>query len=274
MAALQIGIGMMRNNACLVIGLIAGVFTAMGPALARDLVIVAGNLPPQMDESGQGREATIIRETLAECGYRVRFRIYPFTRHWSAYRMLPDVDGVATVPDDMPQGSHPSRPYIRYQNGASVLASANRPPAALADLAGKHVVTFAGGQEILPGLADFAPKLGSLREQIDQLIHANLLFSGRVDVVLSDGLIFAEYNRQLQDRVRQGDRLGFDPFLPVRFRAIFPPTAYHMEFRNAAVRDDFDRCYATLAASNRIAAINRAWIEPYRGMVGDQYLGY
>jgi len=242
-------------------------------AQARDLTILAPTLPPNFNDDGSGREAEIIRETLKLGGHGVNFQLVPFTRNWAEFKAGTG-DAVATVPAGNGLGGQPSVDYIRYQNGASVLAASGLSVAKLDDLAGHSAVTFAGGKEILPGLKAFEPKLGSLREQTEQLIHSNLLFAKRVDAVLGDGIIFAEYNRQLQEQRRSGKELGFDPTQPVSFSAIFPPTPYHLEFRDPAVRDDFNRAFAQLTADGTIDRINRQWIERYRATVHQQYLGY
>lgn len=246
---------------------------AARPGLADQLVIVAPELPPMFHPDGTGRDALIIRETLGACGHSVRFRIVPMGRHWGDYG-TGAADGVAVVPPGMRLPGWESDVYARYQNGASVLASSGLKVGSLADLVGKRVVTFAGGTEILPGLREIADRFADLRERADQMVHSNLLFAGRVDAVLGDGLIFAEYNRQLRDRSAAGQHLPFDPAQSVVFTAIFPPSPYTMVFRNERLRDDFNRCLAVLSVTGRIDDIARAAVEPYRDTVGNRYLGY
>lgn len=253
----------------LLVGLaIAG---ACGSAWARDVRIVAADLPPMVLGDGSGREERLIGEALALCGHTAVFTVVPFGRHWSEYKGG-GYDAVATVPPGLALPGFASRPYIRYQNGASVLVASGLSVHSLDDLAGKRVITFSGGTEILPGLKEAASLFADLRELADQLIHSNLLFARRVDAVLADGLIFAEYNRRLRERVERGDALPFDPTQDVAFTAIFPPSPYVMAFQDAALRDEFDRCSAELEAGGRAATINREAVEPYRGTVGDQYL--
>ena len=242
---------------------------------ARDVRVLAPELPPMMDSSGKGREATLIQETLGACGHSVTFRVVPFTRHWADYKGdTSRSDAVATVPAGMDMPGFASTEYIQYQNGASVLKSAGLAVSKLEDLKGKRVVTFAGGKDILPGVKEALPGFVDFREVADQLIHSNTLFAKRVDAVLGDGLIFAEYNRILQNKAKAGEKLPFDPAQDVVFTAIFPPSTYHMVFRDEVLRDDFNRCFETLKKSGRIDAINRAVVEPFRATVGTQYLGY
>ncbi len=242
------------------------------PASARPVTVLAPELPPMMSADGIGREASIIGETLAACGHQVRFKVVPFGRHWNEFRNGAAVDAVATVPAGMAMPGARSVPYILYRNGASVLKSSGLAVRSLADLAGKRLITFAGAPDVLPGLRAAIPSFEDFRERADQMVHSNLLFAGRVDAVLADGLIFAEYNRQLQEKARVAGGLPFDPSQPVAFTAIFPPTPYAMVFRDESLRDGFDRCFAGLKAQGRIDAIDRAAVARYAETVGDRYL--
>ncbi|WP_042696723.1 ABC transporter substrate-binding protein [Azospirillum sp. B506] len=247
------------------------------PAAARPVTVLAPELPPMMSADGTGREASIITETLAACGHETHLKVVPFGRHWNDFRDSAQgtgqgVDAVSTVPEGMALPGSRSAPYILYQNGASVLQSSGLKVQSLADLAGKRVITFAGAPDVLPGLRAAIPSFGDFRERADQMVHSNLLFAGRVDAVLADGLIFAEYNRQLQEKAKSAGGLPFDPAQPVEFTAIFPPTAYSMVFRDESLRADFDRCFAELKAKGRVDAIDRDWVARYAATVGDRYL--
>lgn len=246
---------------------------ATGTASSREIVVVAANLPPMIDLSGEGHEASIIRETLAACGHTVKFKVVPFVRHWTEFKGG-SYGAVATVPPEMDLGGVHSSVYIRYQNGVSMLRARGLLIMNLSDLKGSSVIAFKGARDILPGLSQAIPSLSRYDENTDQRIHSNLLFGNRVDVVIGDGLIFAEHNRQLQHRVKSGKRLSFDPHQAVVFTAIFSPTPYTMVFKDTVLRDDFDRCFGKLSQSGRIDAILKAAIVPYRATVGTQYLGY
>lgn len=245
----------------------AGLMLAAGGAKA-DVAISVGLLPPHMDEAGEGRDADILRAVIADCmGERMRLAVAPFTRHWTEY-VDKQRDAVNTVPAGLKLPGHRSAGYITYQNGAAVLASA-KPVATLADLAGRSAVTFADGTDIL-GLKDV--RFSRLVEQADQEIHANLLFTRRVDVVLADGMIVAEYNRRLRDRKSAQPQI--DAEQAVNFTAIFPPTVYHMMFREQALQQRFDQCFARQEAEGRIAAINHRYGDRYRDTIGRNYVGY
>jgi hypothetical protein len=245
--------------------------TIAGPLApqAAELVISAPVLPPHVTDDGDGREAAIVRETLQQCGHEVTFETRFFGAHWKRYRQSDRMDAVTTVPPGMNLPGHTTDTYVRYQNGVSVLAKSGHDISELSDLRGLDIVTFENGLSIL-GIADKRDMFGSVREVADQEVHSRLLFGGRVDAVLSDGLIFAAHNRSLHE---QGVE-AYDVTQDVRFRAVVPPSKYVMAFRDKALRDDFDRCFDELKASGRVAEINETYIDRFRDTVGKQYLGY
>lgn len=239
------------------------------PVQADEIKVLAGNLPPMFLDDGKGREAEIITAVMEKCGHTVSYEIQPFTRHWESYKSGAG-DAVATVPQGMPIDGTPSDVYIQYQNGVSFLTDSGASYDGLADLAGKKVIGFKGAESIIPGLSDHTGSFADYREVTDQITQSRSLFGGRVDAIIGDGMLFAEYNQQLRG---QSD-LRFDPNQSVTFKAVFDSSPYTMAFRNAAHAEDFNRCYKELDADGTIAKINTAWVDKYRDSLGDSYLGY
>ncbi|KUP91733.1 type 2 periplasmic-binding domain-containing protein [Tritonibacter horizontis] len=239
-------------------------------AAAEALTILAGDLPPMFNGDGSGREAEVISSVMERCGHTVTFEIQPFTRHWKSYAQGKG-DAVATVPLGMPLPGHATEAYIQYQNGVSSLAENGAAYSDLSALSGQSVIAFMGASDIIPGLKDAVPAFKSYKEIADQIGQSRMIFGQRVDAVIGDGMIFAEYNRQLRD---QAGELMFDPNQDVTFQAIFAPSDYGMYFRSEALTADFNRCHAEAVADGSLAAINRAWADRYRDTLGDQYLGH
>lgn len=248
----------------------AVVIAAARPARADMVEVVAANLPPMMTESGEGREAELIRAALERCDHDVIFRVQPFTRHWENFQEGVG-DAVATVPPGYPIGAETTEPYIQFQNGVSVLASKEPSVERLSDLAGRNVIAFGDASEILPGLKEAVPGFAGYREVTDQIVQSRMLFANRTDAVIGDGMLLAEYNRSL---LETPGSLSFDPSQPVIFTKIFEPSDYVMAFRDAALADDFDRCFAEIRADGTVDAINSAWVDRYRDVLGNDYLGY
>ncbi|MDX1738970.1 MAG: transporter substrate-binding domain-containing protein, partial [Alphaproteobacteria bacterium] len=176
------------------------------------------------------------------------------------------------VPQGFGMDGFVSVPYVKFHNGVSVLSSSGMQPGSLSDLGGKKVVAFAGADSILPGVADAKSSMKSYTEKSDQLSQSRLLFAGRADAVLGDGLIFAEYNAQLREEAKN-KKLPFDPNQEVSFYAIFDPTPYTMVFRSDDIQKDFDRCYGELKANGTIEAINTKYVDMHRDVVGTEYQG-
>lgn len=239
------------------------------PAFADDITILAPNLPPMFEGGQDGREAEVIMAAMEKCGHTVTFNIQPFTRHWASFKNG-DGDAVTTVPAGLPMGGTETVTYIQYQNGLSSLSSSATNPSNFDELAGKNVVAFEGAGGILPGLKDAASKFGSYREVADQNVQSRLLFSGRTDVVIGDGMIFAALNEALVTDTK----LNFDVKQPVVFKKSFAPSDYTMNFRNPTHASDFDRCFKEASDDGTIGKINKSWTDKYRNTLGNEYLGF
>lgn len=240
-----------------------------GMAAADDLTILASDLPPHFMADGTGREAEVISTVMGRCGHNVTFEIQPFTRHWKTYDSGQG-DGVTTVPPGMQLAGYQTDVHVQYQNGVSTLTANGENITDLSALAGQSVIAFKGAEDILPGLKEAVPSFKSYKEVADQITQSRMIFGQRVDAVIGDGMIFAEYNEQL----RGEDDLPFDANQGVTFQATFEPSSYAMNFRNEAHAADFNRCLAEATADGTIDAINEKWAERYRETLGTQYLGH
>lgn len=238
------------------------------PAVADTVTIMAPDLSPMVYADGTGREAEIVSAVLGHCGHEVVFEVQAFTRHWASFE-AGNGDAVMTVPTAMPMEGTKSKPYISYQNGVSFLAGTGRDYASLSDLSGLSIAAFKDASNILPGLAEASGTFASYREMMDQETQSKLLFGGRVDGIIGDGMLFAAYTASLREA---GADSLIDASQPLEFRAIFEPSNYTMNFRDASLSADFDRCFSELEADGTIAAINTKWIDKFRDTLGTNYL--
>lgn len=239
-------------------------------AMAASVEVMAGDLPPMVEKDGTGREAEIITAVLGHCGHTVVFNVQPFTRHWQSFENGSG-DAVATVPVGMPTAGTQTQSYISYQNGVSYLTSSGHEASALSDLDGWSVVAFEGASNIIPGLGGSTSAFKSYREMADQKTQSKLLYGKRVDGILGDGMLFAEFARQLQ---QAGSSAGVDASQSIEFRAIFEPSPYAMSFRDPAMAAEFDRCFAELDAAGTITEINVKWTDKYRDALEGNYMSY
>ncbi len=251
---------------------LAVVIALAQPLSAEPLVIFGPELPSASEPGGLGRDAEIVGTVLEYCGHTVEFRLMPFGRHIRSFSEGHKADGVMTVPLNATVAGADSQAYIWYQTGAATLRSRALNIESVEDLAGLRLVTFQNGISLLE-LEDYLHTFGSITEVSNQRVHSHLLYLGRVDAVLTDGLVLAETNRRLvnEDKaVLKGTSLGE----PLEFAPIFQPTPFKMVFRNSRHRDDFERCYNQLDGIGHIHEINDRHVGKYRDAIGYRYLGY
>ncbi|MQX35518.1 transporter substrate-binding domain-containing protein [Roseospira navarrensis] len=248
------------------IGLAVLVSVAAVPetAPAETLTILLGELPPHTTRDGVGREADTIRQVADACGWSVTVRVEPFSRHWRSFEGGAG-DAVGGVPEGLDLGGYRTAPYITYRNGVTVLESSGITVESLADLAGLSVVAFYDAKSIIPAVGEAMDTFADYREMADQVTHSRLLFGGRVDAIVGEGMIVAEYNQ----RLAADDNPMVDASQPVTFMPIFEPTHYAMVFRDPDRGAAFDACLAEV--SDEVAAINARYIDRYRDVIGDTY---
>ena len=145
-----------------------------------------------------------------------------------------------------------SEPYVVYRNVAITLASRKIVLTKIADLAGRSVAAYQNARLLL-GDEFKAVKASHVRyvEHADQAIQNRLLFSGQVDVVISDRFIFDHFTTALTPQ--------FDPGQPVVYHPIFPATPRRAAFRNPAVRERFNVALKGMQQDGSQAAIYRKY---------------
>jgi polar amino acid transport system substrate-binding protein len=231
------------------------------PRLGNDdsIRIATALLPPQMGVDGEGQEAEIIKAALAAGGIAkpIHFHVMPFTRHWKQFNTDTRYHAVTTVPSDLALDGFRSDTYVEYQNGVAYRVDTfpgGLGGAPLAAIAAKRIVAFAGAAAILPPMREVSLRAPLYMERQDQVSHSIMFTEGLVDVVVADELIFDFYTRQVLGE-RYADyskRLEFDP--------IFCPTPYQMLFRDAALRDAFNKGLQVIRANGMLRAINRKYL--------------
>ena len=253
---------------CLLTALIAAPMAAGGDRTP--VTILAPDLPGASEVGERGRDIEIVATTLRQCGYEPEFIVQPFGRHLWSFRYMTQADGVMTVPLDYNLPGHSTAAYVWDQDGAFYNASRIDPIEGTDDLRGLNVVTFRDGLKIL-GIEEMADGFSSLLMVADQGLHSKLLFKGRVDVILADGLIVAEVN----DRILRNHGTGQswpareDDF---RFAPIFIPSPYKMVFRDSDIARQFDECFDRLFHNGVAPAINEKYMEAHQEELKHRYL--
>ncbi|WP_051548116.1 transporter substrate-binding domain-containing protein [Sneathiella glossodoripedis] len=102
----------------------------------------------------------------------------------------------------------------------------------IADLGNHKVVAFAKASIFLGDeFAKMAEGNKNYREVADQVTQNKLLMTGRTEAVVGDIRIFKYYNKQIEGQVELKE---------VTFHQVFEPTNYHVAFKDASLRDDFN----------------------------------
>lgn len=207
---------------------------------------VGRSLPPYVIiEEWRGLEYDIVKEALAQEGHGMTPRFMALAR---VNKELEGglADAAMTVhPDTGVKGVHLSDSHVTYRNYAITLARRDLKIDRLEDLAGKSVVAFQNarvnlGPAFKAAAADGNPRY---REEAKQAVQPTLLFLDRIDVVVADRNIFGWFAEDPEVKAKT------DTTQPVRFHAIFPPTPYHVAFRDPALRDSFNLGLKKLRAS-------------------------
>ncbi len=241
------------------------------PAEARDIRMIAPDIPPHFDKEGRGRIADVVKAALGRCGHVVHFTIVPFGRHWKDYADNESFDGLATAEADQTFPGHSTKPFMHLQDGAMVLTGRGLQDInSVGQLKGMRVVAFPAADKIL-GIEAQVPQFKSFSMRAERFDQLRPLFAGRADAVLADGLITAHFIVVLRDRAKAGSEPNIDPSTPVLFRKVFASGPQRLYFRDPAIAAEFDRCVAELRAGGELLRIAKPYVDRFRDILGDQY---
>ncbi|MCR6629747.1 MAG: transporter substrate-binding domain-containing protein [Magnetospirillum sp.] len=222
----------MRRMLCLALALLAP-----WPALADEVMVAIGrSLPPYVIvDEWRGMEYEIVRDALALEGHTLKPKFMAFAR---VSREMESglVDAAMTMRPESGVKAHYSDSHVAYRNYAITLAKNNLAINRIEDLAGKSVVAFQNASLYLgptyKALMDANPHY---REEARQMVQPTLLFLDRVDAVIADCFIFGWFANDPEVKAKA------DTSQALRFHPIFPPTEYRVAFRDARLRDGFNR---------------------------------
>lgn len=210
--------------------------------------------PPYLLGPGQsGMEFEIAEKALEAGGYRMLAQHYPPARALGLLR-VGQLDGMLSVQEGIGGNDFFSDTYLYYQNVATTLASRRIRLRGIDDLAQYSVAAFQNASLVLgDAFKAVVARHGDYKEHAQQITQNRLLYSGRVDVVVGDRLIFRYLNRSLDASIDTSQELVHHP--------IFPPSARKAVFREAIVRDRFNQGLKTIQRNGTYAAIIRKYQE-------------
>lgn len=162
------------------------------------------------------------------------------------------LDVIATTNERSGGAIYYSNAYIRYQNVAVALRSRNLNIQHVSDLAGYSVNAFQRARFLLgseyQAMAENNPRY---REEAFQIARNRMLYSGRVDVVVTDMRILRYFNREVYTQV--------DVAQPLAVYSIFPASDYKLGCRKKADCQRFNDGLAVIQANGEYTAIERRY---------------
>jgi len=167
------------------------------------------------------------------------------------------LDGMLTVDEGIGGNGFFSDTYMHYQNVATTLESHGIRLRSVGDLGPYSIAAFQNASLILgPEFKSLAERHRDYKEHSQQITQNRLLYTGRVDVVVGDRLIFRYLNRQVDASI--------DTSQPLVHHAIFKPSARKAAFRDPALRDAFNAGLKKIRRNGAYAEIYKKYNEaPY-----------
>ncbi|MBX9634889.1 MAG: transporter substrate-binding domain-containing protein [Magnetospirillum sp.] len=235
------------------LGLLLALPLMMSPAAARaaEITVAVGReLPPYVIvEEWRGLEYDVVREALALEGHTLKPRFMALAR---VSKELENgmVDAAMTMQPSSGIKAFYSDVHVTYRNYAITLAQRGITITRMGDLADKSVIAFQNASRYLgPDYKAAVEKNPRYREETKQVVQPMLLFLGRIDVVIAERSIFTWLANDA------GVKAKADTSQALRFHPIFPPTDYHVAFRDPQLRDSFNRGLKKLHESGIYAKI-------------------
>lgn len=213
-------------------------------AYARQIRVGIGfSLPPYViRETGKGLEVEVIRQAFGYMGHEVEFVYLPNLRLPVAFAQG-KVDCVATnaaydIGTDSGRKAYASGLTVVMRNSAITLPRAGIVLERVADLTPHSVLAFNNAPKYLgPEFTAMVMENRRYAELADQSLQVKMLYSGRVQVVVSDRYIFLWWRKILQNSTL-AESLDLTP-MPL-FHDIFPPAPRCVFFSSSSLRDTFN----------------------------------
>ena len=208
--------------------------------------------PPYVFENqARGLEYDIVVMAAERAGFQVQVQYAPMERLHLKLRRG-EIDAIATTNKHSGVTAFYSEPYIQYQNAAVALSARQLEIKQISDLGRYSVSAFQRARFLLgPEFQKMAEHNRQYREEAYQIARNRLLYSGRVDVVVSELRILRYFNREVYTQVDVSQALDIFP--------IFPPTDYQLGCIVEADCLRFSQGLAALRESGEYAAIERRY---------------
>lgn len=210
------------------------------------------NKPPYIfEKEARGLEYDLVM-TAAQRGGLIPEAYYAPMERLNLMLRKGQLDVIATTNERSGGANFYSDVYIRYQNVAVVLRSRNLDIQRISDLAGYSVNAFQRARFLLgsefQAMAENNPRY---REEAFQIARNRMLYSGRIDVVVTDMRILRYFNHEVSAQV--------DVTQPLTLYPIFAPTDYKLGCRAQAHCQRFNQGLAAIRRSGEYTRIERRY---------------
>lgn len=208
--------------------------------------------PPYIYENqARGLEYDIVLAAASLGGLEVEPYYAPMER-LSMMMRKGQLDAMATTNERNGDSPFYSDVYIRYQNVAVALRSRNLTIERISDLTAYSVNAFQRARVMLGSeyqtMAESNPRY---REEAFQIARNRMLYSGRVDVVVTDMRILRYFNREVHSQV--------DVSQPITIYPIFPVTDYKIGCLKQSDCERFSKGLALLRSGGDYALIEQRY---------------
>lgn len=203
--------------------------------IAKEELLIAVGLskPPYViQKTNKGFELELIKAIFQTMDKRSQF-VYTEFGHSKKMLKVEQIDAVMTASQKMFEGhALLSNSYITYQNVAISLKERNLKINEIADLGNYSIASFQSADKVLGEAFAKASQASPLFLAIAiQKQQPLLLLKKRVDVIVMDINIFKHL-------IREMDLGDIDQLF--NFHSIFPPSNYHMAFKDPQLKQEFD----------------------------------
>jgi len=252
-----------RLRPLLLVAILGTALLIRAPARAGEISVGVGFsiAPYALREQNAGLEVDLIRAAFRAAGVRARFVYLPNLRLPMALAEG-DVDCLATskgydMAERIGRPVFYSAPTVTFRNHAVTLADRDLYIHSIVDLAGYLTLGFQDAASYLgPEFAAMTRGNDLYSELCDQSLQVRMLFSGRVDAVISEKRVFLYWRNRLRTSPA-GRAVDLDQ--AVAFHPIFPAQNRRVVFVGKSLRDLFDKGMAAIRKSGSFGRIVRAY---------------
>lgn len=233
--------------------------SSAGYAKEKEIRIAFDNAltPALLEKTENGIQIDIVREALQRQGYQL-IPVFSSPSDKEILFQEKQVDGVVSAHKKIPADARFSNVFITFNNVAISLKSRQLSLSNLDDLSELKISAFTGATYYLGEQFQRIVKNNPLySEEAQQFNQSRLLYSGKVDVIITDSAIFNYINKMLSNS------MFTEPSAAIDIHPIFSPNSYRIGFHSAKLRDQFNAGLKKISQEDidRIFARNQTAIQ-------------